>query len=82
VLSPSDNVARSVTSHDIDALRARVASTIILAHLRINTIGANGADFAVTFSDGGTETYMYAVASGVSTSKGDLVPGDGESQCP
>ncbi len=59
---------------------------IIIASLRAaNTVGINGREFRVTFSDGGQQTFIYVTANPRASHPkvpSDLKLGDGVSKCP
>lgn len=76
--------ARNVTSLDEDFLRNRAAGEIIVAHMRGgNFANTNGVEVAITYSDKGTQTFLYNSANPAAPiPKGPVEAGDGVSRCP
>lgn len=79
----TNNELRNVTSLDASINRQRAAgAAMISSRAGANTLWAHKQDYAVTFSDGGTETWQWNTANPAAPlTKGDLKAGDGVSKC-
>lgn len=80
---PVPREGKDYTSRDDAIFRKIAAGAIMQAHFRYtNTVGANGQKFSITYSDGGSEDWVYATASPASPKNdGNLKQGDGVPKC-
>lgn len=83
---PNSQLIRTTTSLDDEDNRLLAANALIQARLQGYDLRKeyNNKFINVTFVDGGTESFLFAAASGQVTRKEptDLVKGDGVNQCP